>query len=732
MTSTILEAYTLPLLGASNPQVPSPQTTATESSQLSTNTGITVTTEVSPPETTAVPEQTSPVVVSPGQPIDAESPAGTAPATRTSQPSDALPDPVTQPATPPPSADSSVPDGSDSPAVAPAPHSTATPQANPSAAHPPSPETSTTPDSAKLTAARQAVAARLETLVNRDRQVKASQLQQNLVTLALYYAQIGEFEDARQVAKHPALSPAVRTAVLAEIEQLAAQGISQPGQPGGTPTAANPANPTTAAPATQATGAIATTPIAGVPAEAGYSTIPATPELLQPYLSDRCLNLSNGNLPSAAAAPSARSAPTRRSPYLPIGQQVAGQIATATVAAAHAQTQPAGKPSIAKPAVFVNQTVSVSRVVPVHSTQSPAPQPSDLPQAAGNLKSSPGAAQGATAGAIALPPPDQVPPQEALRLNPPPNALPQALTPTQAQSVPTVEVMAAEPFSTLGTTLGAAIPKPLKSMFQDWLFATSSPFPVETDGDRQFSANVQPTYSNPVFSSALAASPILPEDSYRPQQIKRLQPLSQLIKLSRGATKFSDVPASQLAKSVAVSQMAAGKTSDYWRVIAANCGGFQTQNVEDSSGGSRLTSSNMIFPLPIPVPLTSGFGWRIHPITGDRRFHSGIDLGAPFGTPVLSALAGRVVSATEMGGYGLAVVVQASGIQQQNLYAHLSAIAVKPGDWVEQGSVLGLVGSTGSSTGPHLHFETLLPSAEGWTAVNPLGAATAASVAQVP
>ncbi len=163
-----------------------------------------------------------------------------------------------------------------------------------------------------------------------------------------------------------------------------------------------------------------------------------------------------------------------------------------------------------------------------------------------------------------------------------------------------------------------------------------------------------------------------------------------------------------------------------------NCGGLQSSNAQQAYAMSpamnrKLTGNGMIFPLPIAVPITSGFGWRIHPITGDRRFHTGLDLGAPFGTPVLSAMAGRVVQAGEMGGYGLAVIVEAVSGQEQNLYGHLSAIAVKPGDQVAQGAVLGLVGSTGNSTGPHLHFETLLPTTGGWTAVDPLAAATLAS-----
>ncbi|NJL37833.1 MAG: M23 family metallopeptidase [Leptolyngbyaceae cyanobacterium RM2_2_4] len=128
----------------------------------------------------------------------------------------------------------------------------------------------------------------------------------------------------------------------------------------------------------------------------------------------------------------------------------------------------------------------------------------------------------------------------------------------------------------------------------------------------------------------------------------------------------------------------------------------------------------MAFPLPIPAALTSAFGWRIHPIFGDRRFHAGIDLGAPQGTPVIAAVSGQVVVANSMGGYGLTVVLENQSVALRNLYAHLSGIAVQPGTWVEQGTVIGWVGSTGNSTGPHLHFEAQQLTANGWVAVDPL------------
>ncbi|PSB19712.1 M23 family peptidase [Phormidesmis priestleyi ULC007] len=127
----------------------------------------------------------------------------------------------------------------------------------------------------------------------------------------------------------------------------------------------------------------------------------------------------------------------------------------------------------------------------------------------------------------------------------------------------------------------------------------------------------------------------------------------------------------------------------------------------------------LMFPLSIPVEITSIFGWRIHPISGDARFHAGTDLGAPMGTPVLAALAGRVVLADFFGGYGLAIALEHDNGKQQTLYGHLSEIFVKPGEAVKQGTVIARSGSTGNSTGPHLHFEFRQLTTEGWVAQDP-------------
>ncbi len=136
------------------------------------------------------------------------------------------------------------------------------------------------------------------------------------------------------------------------------------------------------------------------------------------------------------------------------------------------------------------------------------------------------------------------------------------------------------------------------------------------------------------------------------------------------------------------------------------------------TGRVAYSGTGMMYPLSIPAPITSLFGWRIHPITGNQRFHAGTDLGAPTGTPVLAAAAGQVETANWMGGYGLTVILNHKSAEQ-TLYGHMSEILVQPGQWVQPGTVIGRVGSTGASTGPHLHFEVRHLTQDGWVAVDP-------------
>jgi murein DD-endopeptidase MepM/ murein hydrolase activator NlpD len=136
------------------------------------------------------------------------------------------------------------------------------------------------------------------------------------------------------------------------------------------------------------------------------------------------------------------------------------------------------------------------------------------------------------------------------------------------------------------------------------------------------------------------------------------------------------------------------------------------------AGRVPYNGSGLMFPLSIPAPITSLFGWRTHPITGDRRFHAGTDLGAAMGTPIVAAQSGLVEIADYMGGYGLTVVLNHNNAQQ-TLYGHMSQILVQAGQRVEQGTVIGRVGSTGNSTGPHLHFEVRQLTPQGWVATDP-------------
>ncbi len=100
----------------------------------------------------------------------------------------------------------------------------------------------------------------------------------------------------------------------------------------------------------------------------------------------------------------------------------------------------------------------------------------------------------------------------------------------------------------------------------------------------------------------------------------------------------------------------------------------------------------------------SGYGYRTHPISGQRRLHAGIDIGAPTGQKIVGVTDGKVVSAGWRGGYGMTVVVDHGG-GVATLYAHQSRLAVRAGEIIASGQTIGYIGSTGYSTGPHLHFE---------------------------
>ena len=173
--------------------------------------------------------------------------------------------------------------------------------------------------------------------------------------------------------------------------------------------------------------------------------------------------------------------------------------------------------------------------------------------------------------------------------------------------------------------------------------------------------------------------------------------------------------AAEQTEQAALSQVQAEKAAVEREVAQAKADAERVANQlrgGGNSGGSRPGSLIR----PCPGPLTSPFGPRVHPIFGVVKFHYGIDIGAPSGTPLKAAAAGRILSAGWIGGYGNTTIIDHGG-GMATLYAHQSGFAAGAGQQVAAGQTIGYVGSTGNSTGPHLHFEVRING----RAVDPMG-----------
>ena len=156
--------------------------------------------------------------------------------------------------------------------------------------------------------------------------------------------------------------------------------------------------------------------------------------------------------------------------------------------------------------------------------------------------------------------------------------------------------------------------------------------------------------------------------------------------------KIADLQAQEEAKRAAAA------------AVANQSNGAVTAAAADASSYEVTSAGSGVWPAPSSHTITSNYGGRSYPLDGSYNYHLGTDIGASYGTPVVSYQAGTVLIASYHWSYGNYVVVD-HGNGLSTLYAHMSALTVSAGQSVSAGQQVGLVGSTGSSTGPHLHFE---------------------------
>jgi murein DD-endopeptidase MepM/ murein hydrolase activator NlpD len=167
--------------------------------------------------------------------------------------------------------------------------------------------------------------------------------------------------------------------------------------------------------------------------------------------------------------------------------------------------------------------------------------------------------------------------------------------------------------------------------------------------------------------------------------------------------------AAEAAEAAAQAEALAAQETDSAQAAARAAAIAEAQARVAASAQESAASVTLLGALGLPVagPITSPYGMRVHPITGVRKMHEGTDYGSACGTPIRAAAAGTVVQATALSGYGNQVVLDHGifrGAALATSYSHQSRMAVSAGQQVSRGQVIGYIGSTGYSTGCHLHF----------------------------
>ena len=178
----------------------------------------------------------------------------------------------------------------------------------------------------------------------------------------------------------------------------------------------------------------------------------------------------------------------------------------------------------------------------------------------------------------------------------------------------------------------------------------------------------------------------------------------------------------------ALSEQIAKSETDYFNALAQEEAARQAelarkqaeeaakQRREASTGGNvTATESGFVYPLPSRVSITDAYGYRTHPLTGEYKWHNGVDFAAGAGAAIYATKSGTVTSSCYNEAYGNMVTIN-HGDGYSSLYGHMDYATVSAGDYVKQGEIIGYVGSTGWSTGPHLHFTIYYNGAD----VNPM------------
>ena len=200
-------------------------------------------------------------------------------------------------------------------------------------------------------------------------------------------------------------------------------------------------------------------------------------------------------------------------------------------------------------------------------------------------------------------------------------------------------------------------------------------------------------------------------------EMQRAEADALLLQIAEECEKMTAEYQGYLAQEDALSKQVAKAEKDYYQALAKEeAARLAELNKQNNYVPANKDSSGFLYPLPYRVAITDSYGYRTHPVTGKKTtWHNGVDLAAGAGTAIYATKSGTVTTALRSDIWGNYVVIN-HGDGFSSLYAHMQGLIVKAGDYVRQGQTIGYVGSTGLSTGPHLHFTIYYNGAD----VNPM------------